>query len=339
MLGRTTGIFNAGGNFHDNQINVGLAPRQGRVPGDPTTNANAHVTNAAGYAQESFTLGKHWLVGAGIRYDEFRYGLHDRLDPLQSGVQWAGRWQSKGFVTYTPSRHLPLSFHLNYGRGMNSADARGVIQRPDDPRLATTDFYQAGAAWNTGRLSLVADTFLIDHSNEQVYIPDDGTIEFKGPTRAYGYEGKASFHITRYLSVNAGLTKVSNAFYRGGDYRVYVDSAPHLVANAALTLGGWHGWSGSVRMRGINHYRLDGEDPSILATGNTVFDLSVAKALNRHVELNFALENFTDRAYYETQNYFESRVGPDAPIVARIHGTPGYPLTAIGGVTFRFGGK
>jgi outer membrane receptor protein involved in Fe transport len=222
---------------------------------------------------------------------------------------------------------------------MNSADARGVIQRPDRPRLATTDFYQAGAAWNTGRLSLTADTFLIDHSNEQVYIPDDGTIEFKGPTRAYGYEGKASFHINRYVSVNTGLTKVSNALYRGGAYRIYVDSAPHLVANAALTFAGWRGWSGSVRMRAINHYRLDGEDPSILASGNTVFDLSGAKTLNRHVELNFSLENFTNRSYYETQNYFKSRVAADAPAVTRIHATPGYPLTAIGGITFRFGGK
>ena len=25
---------------------------------------------------------------------------------------------------------------------------------------------------------------------EQVYIPDDGSLEFKGPSRAYGYETK-----------------------------------------------------------------------------------------------------------------------------------------------------
>src|SRR5262249_48253263 len=46
-------LFTAGANFHDNQILVGLDSRVGRVPTDIITRANAHVTNAAGYAQQS----------------------------------------------------------------------------------------------------------------------------------------------------------------------------------------------------------------------------------------------------------------------------------------------
>jgi hypothetical protein len=56
------------------------------------------------------------------------------------------------------------------------------------------------------------------------------------------------------------------------------------------------------------------------------------------MDLNFSAENFTDRPYYETQNYFVSRLLGEAPI-ARIHGTPGYPLTLSAGVTFRLVGK
>lgn len=89
-----------------------------------------------------------------------------------------------------------------------------------------------------------------------------GRFHFKGPSRAYGY---ASVGLTRRLSLNGGLTKRANAFFKGGDHRVYVDSAPHFVANAALTLAAWHGWSGSLRMRAINHYRLDGDDPALSA--------------------------------------------------------------------------
>jgi outer membrane receptor protein involved in Fe transport len=116
-----------------------------------------------------------------------------------------------------------------------------------------------------------------------------------------------------------------------------VDSAPHFVANAALTVAAWRRWSGSLRMRAINHYRLDGENPSIAAAGHTVFDLGVVRQLRRGIELNLSFDNLTNRDYYETQNYFESRVTPDAPIVGRIHGTPGYPFTAVAGVTFRLG--
>ena len=328
-----TGLLQAGGNFQDSQINVGLYPREGREPLGVTTRAFARVTNAAGYAQETLS---YWqgrlLLSGGLRYDEFR-------NDIASDSRWAGRWQGKGSATLRPSASAPLSLHLNYGRGINSIDARGVIERPDQPRLATTDFFQFGAAANLGRFAATADTFLIDHSNEMAYIPDDGTFEFKGPSRAYGYEGKLSFALTRRVSLNGGLTKMLNAFYLGGDHRVYVDSAPHFVANAALTVAAWRGWSGSLRLRAINHYRLDGEDASIVAGGHTVFDAAVTRPLRRGMELNLSVDNLTNRTYYETQNYFVSEVTPLSPPIARIHGTPGYPLTAVVGLTFRLRGK
>jgi outer membrane receptor protein involved in Fe transport len=339
-LGSATAFFTAGANLHDNQINVGLYPRSGRTPTGVTMRAHAHVSNEAGYVQENVSLlNGRVLLGGGLRFDEFRYKVTDKVFPDESGTQWAGRWQGKGNAAYTPFRKLPLTFHANYGRGINSIDARAVVQKPDDPRLATTDFYQLGTSSNWRRLSIATDVFLIDHSNEQVYIPDDGSFEFKGPSRAYGYEVKASVELTRRLSLNGGMTKIGNAFFRGGDHRVYVDSAPHFVMNAGLTLAGWRGWSGSLRMRAINHYRLDGDDPSIVASGLTVFDLGVARRLTRTLELNLSLDNLTNRNYWETQNYFESRVAPTAPVVARIHATPAYPLTAVAGITMRFGGK
>jgi outer membrane receptor for monomeric catechols len=339
-LGSIAAVLVSGANFHDNEINVGLYPREGRDPTGVSTRANAHVTNGAGYAQESLSLlrGKLLLSG-GLRLDEFRYDVADQVNPLLSGVQAAGRWQGKGSAAFTPTHRVPLTLTANYGRGINSIDARGVVQRPDQPRLATTDFYQFGTSSNFGRFGISTDAFLIDHSNEQVYIPDDGSFEFKGPSRAYGYEAKVSVAISRRLSLNGGLTKMANALFKGGEHRVYVDSAPHFVANAALTLAGWRGWSGSLRMRAINHYRLDGEDPSIVASGHTVFDLGVMRQIRRGVEFNLSLDNLTNRDYYETQNFFDSRVTPYAPVLARIHGTPGYPLTAVAGLTFRLRGK
>ncbi|HEY8460701.1 MAG TPA: TonB-dependent receptor, partial [Blastocatellia bacterium] len=190
--------------------------------------------------------------------------------------------------------------------------------------------------------------FLIDRSNEQVYIPDDGSFEFKGPSRAYGFEVKSAMKLTRFLNFNAGLTKVANAFFR--DYffdeddpapgeRKYIDSAPHIVANAGLTLAGWRGFSGSLRWRHISNYRLDPVDPGIRASGLDALDLSVSKQVRRWIEFNFSIDNLTNKRYFETQNYFESRISPGAPAVSRIHATPGYPITVTGGVTFRLSRK
>src|SRR5262249_41528182 len=87
-VGSAAAIFTVGGNFHDNQINVGLYPRIGRDPIGVSTKALAHVTNEAGYAQETLTLLQGKLIlSAGLRFDEFRYGIRDEVDPAHSGIQ------------------------------------------------------------------------------------------------------------------------------------------------------------------------------------------------------------------------------------------------------------
>lgn len=330
----------AGGNFHGNQINVGLYNSVGRNPISTATKAHARVTNAAWYVQQGLDLWRgHIHLEGGVRYDYFRFAVDDRLVPAFSGTQGASRLQPKAGLAVTPTDRIPVTLHFNYGRGISSQDARGVVQQPSGPRISTTDFHQVGTSFNARRVSVSADLFLIDRSNEQVYIPDDGSLEFRGPSRAYGFEAKTSVQITRYLVFNGGLTRVGNAFFRGTSPRVYVDSAPHVVSNAALTLSDWRGFSGSLRFRYINSYRLDGHDPSIRASGLSVLDFSLVKRVRRWLEFNLAVDNLTDKVYYETQNYFESRLRPADPIIARIHGTPGYPITVTIGVTFRLFAK
>jgi hypothetical protein len=337
--GHWQGLLTTGANFHDNEINVGLYQQEQRIPYETTLKANAHVTNGAGYMQETVSgfSGRLTLSG-GARYDQFRFAVQDRVNPLDSGSLTAGQWQPKAALTFRPTFRLPVSLHLNYGRGISTADARVIVQHPENPRISTTDFYQAGLSHSLGRLTLTENAFLIDRSHEQVYVPDDGTFEFKNRSRAYGFETKLNFALTHRISFNGGLTKVSNAFYRGGESRVYVDSAPHFVANAALTVTAWKNWSGSLRMRAINHYRLDGEDASIVAAGHTVFDFGVSRPIRRGLDFSLAVDNLLGRNYYETQNYFESALQGEGP-VSRIHATPGYPRTVVAGLTFRFGGK
>jgi outer membrane receptor protein involved in Fe transport len=330
----------AGANYHDNQINVGLNNSIQRAPVSVTTKANARVTNAAGYVQQGIDLlHGHVHVEGGLRYDYFRFKVEDRVDPATSGTRGASRVQPKFNLAVTPSDRVPLTVYFNYGRGISSQDARGVVQRPESERVSTTDFYQVGTSHNFKRLSLATEMFLIDRSNEQVYIPDDGSYELKGPTRSYGFEAKASIKLTSHLSFNGGLTRVMNAFYRGTEPKLYIDSAPHFISNAALTIVGWRGFSGSLRYRHISNYRLDGEDPSIRAAGFDVLDLSINKQLRRWVELNLSVDNLAGKQYFETQNYFESRLAPGAPVVSRIHATPGYPVTVTAGLTFRLFGK
>ncbi|PYP87956.1 MAG: hypothetical protein DMF61_07595 [Blastocatellia bacterium AA13] len=329
-------LLSLGGNFHANQINVGLNHTFERDPINAVTSAHARVTNSAGYFQQGVDLKEgHLHLDAGLRYDYFQFNVEDRLDPAGTGDHGASRLQPKANISYAPWHSVPATFYLNFGRGISSEDARGVVQRPDAPRIATTDFTQTGASFYLTRFALSADLFLIDRSNEQIYIPDDGSFEFKGPSRSYGGEVKTSIQVTRVLSLNGGLTRVGNAFFRGVFPRIYVDSAPHLVSNAALVLAEWHGFSGSLRYRHTSNYRLEGDDSNVKASGLDVMDLSIAKRILRWIDFNLSIDNLTDKRYFETQNFFESRPRPGYPVIARIHGTPGYPLTFTAGVTLR----
>ncbi len=353
-------LLTVGGNFIANQINVGLWPSDERNPNrlelnqslginNPAvllTRANAGVTNVAGYVQQAIDLLRGRLhLEAGLRYDYFRFNVSNGVNQTPtdtlffSGRTSAARFQPKASAAYTVSDRVPLTFYLNYGRGINSQDARGIIQQPDSPKIATTDFYQASFAYNQPRYSLGANYFLIDHSNEQVYIPDDGSFEFKGSSRSTGYELKASAQPTHHLTFSAGLTQVTNAFYRGTSPRLYVDSAPRTVANGSITYAAFHGFFGNLSYRYVSNYRLDGADATIRASGLDVLDFSMRQRLRRWLDFNLSIDNLMNKRYLETQNYFESRLRPGDPVIARIHGTPGYSRGVTAGLTFRFFGK
>jgi outer membrane receptor protein involved in Fe transport len=278
-------------------------------------------------------------LGGGLRWDVFRYAITDLVETEYSGSETSARLQPKASLAYSPFAGLPFKAFFNYGRAIASLDARGAVRQPGGPLIATTDFLQWGVQQSLGsRISLFGDFFHIDTSNQLVYIPDDGSLEFTDPARSYGFETRMSAAITRRLSFDGGITKVLNAYYRGAGERVYVDSAPHFTANAALTLSDWRGWSGSLRMRGINHYRLDGSDPSIQAAGHVVYDFAFNRDLTKQIALNVAVDNVLNREYWETQNYFTSRLAGQGPM-ERIHASPGYGRTVMAGMTFRFGDK
>lgn len=356
------GLLTIGVNVHLNQIDVGLYPSVARnpnrkfLPGNEAnpnvlyTFAHAGVSNYAGYIQNGIDFnGGHLRIEGGLRWDYFDFDVNgiELSDERRNliGQNSAARFQPKLSVVWSPFETFPISLYMNYGRGISSQDARGVVRNPDAPKIATTDFYQAGATFNSKRFSVAPNFFFIDRSNEQVYIPDDGSIEFARRSRSYGLEVRTSARFNRYLSFNGGLTLVLNAFYPGEfteilpRRRVQIDSAPHTVANGSLVVAELFGVNSSISWRHISSYRLDGQDDSIKASGNDVVDFTISKRLRNWVDLNFSIDNVLNKRYWETQNYFESLTSPTSVPVSRIHATPGYPTTVNLGLTFRFGPK
>jgi hypothetical protein len=89
---------------------------------------------------------------------------------------------------YTPSTRVPIAIHFNFGRVVTSQDARGIALDPAAPEAASTNFYLIGTSHQLKRLSASTDMFLIDRLHEDVYDPDNGTMQYQGPSRSYGWE-------------------------------------------------------------------------------------------------------------------------------------------------------
>ncbi len=368
LFGRQS-LLTFGGNFHASQINVGLTPTfNGNVnrkflPGNidnpdvTLTKAHAKVNNYAGYAQNGIDFANgHVHVEMGLRFDTFTFDVNGfeqtDISRLLIGKQSATKFQPKLTAIWSPFETFPISFYGNYGRGISSQDARGIIRNPDSPKISTTDFYQTGATYNGKRFSVAPNFFFIDRSNEQVYIPDDGSIEFAGRSRSYGMELKTFVRFTRQLSFNGGITQVFKAFYLGEftenpvRRRIVIDNAPHTVANGSLVLTELKGFNSWLTWRHISSYRASGADPLIRASGHDVVDFSVSRRLKRWIDVNFSIDNVLNKTYNETQQYHESRLRTDAPIgfdpeigkniyPSRFHITPGFGTTFNFGVTFR----
>ena len=298
-------VFSAGVNIHKSQVNVGLFPSVGRDPvrkflagnvGNPDvvlTSARAKIDNYGAYVQNEVNFfDGHLRLSAGLRVDRFDFNVNgfelrnDRIDLRANESDVAV--QPKLAISWSPDDRFPITLYANYGRGISSQDARGIARDPSGPKISTTDFYQTGLSFNSRRVSAVFSSFLIDRSNEQVYIPDDGSVELAGRSRSYGVEGRTEVRANRYITFNAGLTNVIAAFYPGqftsDGRRIIVDSAPHLVANAGIVLSGYRGFTSSLNWRHISRYRLDGEDPTLKASGNDVVDLAVTKQVSQPVE-------------------------------------------------------
>ena len=129
--------------------------------------------------------------------------------------------------------------------------------------------------------------------------------------------------------------------------RLLVKSTKHGIKlkslfSACLVIGlfaNFQSFNSSLSWRHISNYRLDGEDDSIRAAGHDVVDFSVSRRLKKWIDLSFSIDNVLNKRYFETQNYFESRLTPTSDVISRIHATPSYPTTFNFGITFRLGSK
>lgn len=276
------------------------------------------------YAFDTVAISPHWLVSAGLRWDNYNTEAKTPSDP-SSNVD-----SSDSFVNYNVGVvYKPVdagSFYISHGTSTtpaplasNDSDApagdtdgrRGFTPANTGLQPEETSSYEIGTKWEVldRRLALNAAVFRITRENAYIQTgPDDTTdYAYAGKTRVQGFELGAAGRITDNWQVFGGYSYLDSELVEGGFQNdaegkqltnVPKNSATLFTNYAVLptvTVGGGATYTGEVfgsravvaPKRIPDYWRLDANASWRVSPGAT-FRLNV---------LNFTDEVFYTKAY------------------------------------------
>jgi len=324
------------------------------------TKNDARVFDWSWWAGEETQLTSRLRTLVGVRLDYLTFDVENRFpgtapDLVSRGDESAVVASPKASAVLTP--HPRWDVYLNFGRGFHSNDARGVTQdvRPADPVARATGAEIGTRARLLDRLDLAVAYFLLDLDSELVFVGDEGTTEPSGATRRHGVELEGRWRIRDWLFADLDVTRSTARFRDAPAAADEVPLAPRWTVSGGLTARHPRGAFASVRNRTIGD-RPANEDGSRTAEGYSVFDLEAGWRFplrrwtgseRTTLALSVDVLNLLDADYREAQ--FDTAsctraergraagcIGPDAPGIADVNFTPGWPRTVLATVELTF---
>ncbi len=293
-------------------INV-YDPVYGRVtaPGDASSLPRSLTTQdlraVGAVAQDQIDLGD-WSVVAGVRFDRqhFRYGT--------AAVQAVeeSRWSPKLAVLRRVGEAGTVYANVSTGTSPNQ------VASSSNQSLPSRRSAQAELGWkaqsNGGRLDSDLAIYWLDQSNmisSDLSTPSNFDFNLAGEARSQGVEASLNGHLTERLNISASYA------YTQAKYRynaVYGGKQVPNVARHALTLWGQYAWDDhwktGASVSGQSRRFADEANTTVLP-GYARVDLVQAWSAQledgQSVELQLALRNLFDKAYYVSSHLHVSR--------------------------------
>jgi outer membrane receptor protein involved in Fe transport len=318
-----------GAEWRWDDANVRLGTQTARSLSGYTSDDDVRELSIGPYA-EAELLPLPWvrLVG-GLRFEVFRYDVHDRIPGQTGGDGHDELWLPKANLVLSPFAAdglLPvavaevrdLELFVNLGSGFHSNDARtvenvsGILSRATGAEVgARTRLFD--------RVELAVDGFWLEIEDELVFVGDEGVTEPSGRSRRLGVELVTRADVGDWLYVRGDVGYTDSRLTRGD---VRVAQAPRFLSRGALGVR----FAGFATELGLRHFgeRYASEDfhePKL--TDYTILDLGMRYRAGRF-EVGLALENLTDEEWSSSEFYYESCSALDAvcPQEGR-HFTPG----------------
>ena len=327
--------FTLGTSFRSDDIENQLWNAPKRIRTQANARALVYQRSNSIFINEVFRFNEHLRIETGLRYDYFIFDVEDLLPTDSkhqnySGFNYQSALNPKLNIIYTLNSRA--QFFFNSGSGFHSNDSRSSVQDRGQHRLPLAVSAELGTLCRLNSKTVIsAALWIMDLSNELVYVGDDGTTEDRGASRRLGIDLSARMRIMPWLYFDADLNVSRNRFIdtifgKVNETDFHIPLAPTFTSAGGLTLKFKNGIEGSVRYRYLKD-RPANESNTVIARGYNVADLTV-NYRTKHYKLGLVIENLFNVNWNEAQFATQTRLHYEDQPVDELHFTPGTPFYA-----------
>jgi catecholate siderophore receptor len=261
--------------------------------------ANSGANEIAGYLNDTASIGQHWKLIGGLRWDRFQAQIHNTISAPSYATQTNAFTSVRTGVIYQPADWQ--SYYVSYGTSFDpSLEALTLTNLTQNLAPESTRSYEVGGKWDLlgGNLSVTSAFFREEMTNARTQVSPT-QYELDGDVRVDGFQAGVTGHITDQWQVFAGYTYMDALIVQASD-----GTQGHVPANTPRnTLTFWTTYALTP------HWEIGG-GPSYMSAryasntnfvevgGYTRWDMTAAYHAKRYdVRLN--LLNLTNKSYYD----------------------------------------
>ena len=185
---------------------------------DPVRDRASEVTFASAFVQDEIKLNDHWIIVAGLRYDNFDIDVEDVIE-IENGAEDG----NNGFLSSSDSQVSPragviykptddISVYASYSKSFlpRSGDQFLTLSL-SSAALDAEEFEnkELGIKWNySDRLSVTAAVFDVERENGTAQDPNNPEASILTGTKTSGFEIQVVGNLTDKWSINAGYSNL-----------------------------------------------------------------------------------------------------------------------------------
>ncbi|MFP3588079.1 TonB-dependent siderophore receptor [Paraburkholderia sp. SIMBA_055] len=264
------------------------------------TNLAESSANGVGiYANDTVSIGEHWKVVGGLRWDRYEASIHNSINVPSYATQTNYFTSVRGGVIWQPTDWQ--SYYVSYGTSFNpSLEALTLTNQQQNLPPEHNKSYEVGAKWDLlgGGLSVTQSLFNIEKTNART-LNSDGSYTLDGDVRVRGYQLGVAGHITNKWQVFGGYTYMDAAILKALDGTA--GKTPANTPRNMLTLWTTYAFTPHWEIGGGPIYtssRYAANNNFVKVGGYTRWDAMAAYHAKKY-DVQFNVLNLTDKNYYD----------------------------------------